>query len=203
MSASNQFDDDRALPLRRLSYLLQGGAGLIALLILGIGWLLANVMADRASDLDQAAEQAVALRSRSRQIRNQFKVLTTKVKAAQEDVEQAQARLGVGPQESRFIAQLTDLAEQYGLEVAEIRPGSTSLHASFGILELQLSGTGSYDGLCSFLAAMDKLPRICHVAGMNVGVMDAEAESLRIDLKMQLLFSLPTAEPASRTEKQA
>ena len=203
MNPSNQFDDDRALPLRRLNYLLQGGAGIIALIILGTGWLIADAMASHAHDLDRSAEQAMALRARGKQIRERHSNLTSKVKAAQEDVEQAQTRLGIGPQESRFIAQLTDLTEQYGLEVSQVRPGSTSLHGSFGTLELQLSCDGQYEGFCQFLAAMEKLPRICHISGMNIAVIDAASGRLNIELKLQLLFALPPPEPNGEKEKNA
>src|SRR5687767_12670972 len=106
-----------------MSYLLQSGAGLIALIILGTGWLIAEALGNHSESLSQSTEQAIALQSRGEQILQQHSELTSKVRAAQEDVKQAQTRLGMGPQESRFIAQLTDLAEEFGLDVSNVRPG--------------------------------------------------------------------------------
>jgi|GEM_PF-6889809 len=203
MSSSNQFDDDRTLPLRRLGYLLQAAGGLIALTILGVGWLVADAMADQAETLAQATAQAVALSHRGAQVRDQHSELTDKVKSAQQQVQDAQNRLGVGPQESRFIAKLTDLAEHCGLDVSDVRPGGTTPQGSYGVLELQFSAEGNYDSLCSLLSAMNELPRICHLGGMNVTVVDAAAGKLRIELKLQLLFSTINPEPNSGTETRA
>ena len=203
MASYNQFDDDRGRPLRRMSYLLQSGAGLIALIILGTGWLIAEALGNHSESLSQSTEQAIALQARGEQILQQHSELTSKVRAAQEDVKQAQTRLGMGPQESRFIAQLTDLAEEFGLDVSNVRPGGVSLHGTFGVLELQASCDGSYNGLCSFLAALNEMPRICHVSGMNVVAVDQQTGNLRFELKLQLLFALPSAGPETSMEKQA
>lgn len=171
--------------------MLQIAAGVAALAILGAGWFVANSLSSRASDLEQSTAQAVAIADRDAQIREQHADLTTRVKAAQLAVAEAQSRLGDSPQESRFIAQLTDLSEEAGLNVSNVQPGATTVHGSVGILELKMSCDGTYEGLCSFLTALDKLPRICHVSGMNTSSIDSQTGELRIDLQLQLLFALP------------
>jgi Tfp pilus assembly protein PilO len=196
----SQFDEDRHRPLHWLNCGLQVTAGAVALTILTVGWLVGSAASSHIENLELSRMQATALALREGEVRRHSTDLATRIDATQKAIALAQARLGNTPQESRFVAQLTDLAEQAGLDVSTVRPAAPSVSGSLGVLELQLSCDGSYDSFRSFLMLIDKLPRVSHINGMHVVLADPQKETLRVDLQLQLLFS--SAELVTETKIQ-
>jgi Tfp pilus assembly protein PilO len=203
MSAINNFDHDRQRSLRWLNRGLHLGAAVLALVILAIGWCVGQGLSVHRRNLIAMEQEAAECLGRHAQIRAHHRQLTERLQATTASTDGLTARLTTGPQESRFIAQLADLAESSGLHIASSRPGRLAEYDSFGELELRVSGTGSYRSLCTFLDGLNEMPRLCHVVGMEVSVVDPTGDSLRVELQLQLLFSLPPKTPTPVAEVKA
>jgi Tfp pilus assembly protein PilO len=203
MSATNSFDHGRQQTLRWLNRGLHLGAAGVALVILLIGGAVARGLASHTSQLVAMEQEAAACIARNDQIRARHRDLTERLQHTTDATRQLSARLTEGPQESRFVAQLADLAESTGLEIAASRPGRVVEYDSFGELELRVSGTASYSGLCRFIDGLNEMPRLCHVIGMEVSSVDPTGDSLHVELQLQLLFALPPKPAAPSTEVKA
>lgn len=78
------------------------------------------------------------------------------------------------PQESRFLAQLSQLAESASLEISDFRPGPVEDGEALKRIEVRLSGAGSYVCLCEFLHGLHSLPRLTHVSELAISTINED-----------------------------
>lgn len=78
------------------------------------------------------------------------------------------------PQESRFLAQLSQLAESACLQISDFRPGPVEDDEALKRIEVRLSGAGSYICLCDFLHGLHSLPRLTHVSELAISPINEE-----------------------------
>lgn len=169
------------------SRLLHLGGIVCTLGIVVVGWQMRQHLRKQAAAAENLCSQELATISARNQSRAHLETLKAELKSCQAAVEQLSGKLVRGPQESRFIAQLGLLAEERGIEIRNFRPGRLTHRGSLDELELQLSCEGTYEGLCSFLAAQENSPRFSHVAALNIASQPT-GEVLHFDLSFQLLF---------------
>jgi Tfp pilus assembly protein PilO len=188
------------LPLFWLKWVLHALASAIALLVVGAGW-------EAGRWLSACTEQTAALRDeaqncleRTVEIQQKDQTLRANLTAAKQEAEALENRLTEGPQESQFVAQLAELSKQTGLEIKSFRPGAKAAHGALGKLEVRLSCTGTYESLCSFLAELSALPRLCHVSGLDVSPIDEAATSVGAEFQIHVLFRNPVKQAEPRRE---
>lgn len=177
----------RSTSLTWLSRGLHLGGIVCLLAIVVIGWQMRLHLAGQAEAAVNLGERTRATLKTEKKTREQLAALELELSACRTAVAQLSNKLVHGPQESRFIAHLGQFAEETGIEIRNFRPGRMLHRGALDEVELQISCVGSYEGLCTFLAAQEELPRFCHVAGMTVASQPAGGE-LHFDLTLQLLF---------------
>lgn len=99
------------------------------------------------------------------------------------------ARIPDAPQESEFLAQLSGLARETGMEIREYHPESTFATDTHVELEIALRADGSYGSLCRFLDGVEALPRLCRVTQLDVSTSDEPSESYPVNMKLRLFFT--------------
>lgn len=103
------------------------------------------------------------------------------------------------PQESRFLAQLSQLAESACLQISDFRPGPAEDGETLKRIEVRLSGTGSYVCLCEFLHGLDSLPRLTHVSELIVSPVNADGV---YPISMSLAIFFAESKAATKVAKR-
>lgn len=125
--------------------------------------------------------------------------------AMSQRLDQLTAMIPHTPDESRFLAELAELAGQTGLVIRNFRPGPAEDAGSPGSeatantntqgddsalqrIRVNLSGAGSYDGICRFLDGLQALPRLTHVSRLDV-VPQVGSELYPVELELSIFFA--------------
>ncbi len=102
------------------------------------------------------------------------------------------------PEESRFLAQLTQLAEESKLGIQNFRPGRAEDSNHLKRIRVQLKGIGTYECLCQFLNGLSSLPRLTQVSTLHVDPADI-AGRYPVTMELSIFF----AETQGNTTKVA
>ncbi len=101
-------------------------------------------------------------------IRNEHGQLKQQLAAAR----QAAARLSQSgpdqPQEAEFLAQITELADDVGLEIQDYRPMEKRRRERYSLLTVDLISAGPYASIGRFLDGLPRLPRHCTVEQLQI-----------------------------------
>ena len=107
----------------------------------------------------------------------------------------------MGPQESRLIAQLSDLAHTAALEIRDFRPGrKQDCRKGISDLELRILCEGSFESLCTFLEELRGLKRLCHIESIKISPLNQSGNKVNADFQVRLLFRQPASTEVARTE---
>ncbi|WP_162006577.1 type IV pilus inner membrane component PilO [Roseimaritima sediminicola] len=116
--------------------------------------------------------------------------------AARQREQQVHRRIPDQAGEIQFLDQLTQLAQQSGLQIRDYRPGARHQHPTHQETELVLRLEGSYEGLCQFAAGLQRLPRMCRIGNLSLTAPQAGKSSMAMELRITLAHSLQAPETA-------
>lgn len=103
-------------------------------------------------------------------------------------LEELKAQIPNGPEESRFLAQLSKLAEEAELGIRNFRPGPAEDSNDVKRIRVKLSGVGSYECLCRFLDGLQSLPRLTHVTTLKIDPADSDGQ-YPVDMELSIFFA--------------
>jgi Tfp pilus assembly protein PilO len=83
-------------------------------------------------------------------------------------LDEVTALIPLDPEESLFLAQLSELATESVLTIHNFRPGPPEENDRVQRIRVQLTGEGSYQGICTFLHGLRTLPRLTHVSNLHI-----------------------------------
>ena len=95
-------------------------------------------------------------------------------KAAQElrkvtqRLETLRQRVPSDAEAGEFLRQVTQIAAGQHLAISDFQPEKTTDKDGYVEMEVTLSGTGSYRGICSFFDELSKLPRLSKVKNLTL-----------------------------------
>jgi len=179
--------------LRLLSWSLHGLGALIALAIA----LVADRVAFRPLDAEVAAcarktaELQAVIRDGER-LRAEHARLRREVTRARRRSADLSARIPDQPQEADFLAQLSQLADDSGLEIRDYRPGVIRPTPSYATMRVELICAGGYASICTFLDGLAELPRHCTVVRFEI---DAASPGELYSMEVSLELYVATADP--------
>ena len=108
--------------------------------------------------------------------------------ALKQRLEELKAQIPNAPEESRFLAQLSKLAEESQLGIRHFRPGPPEDSNDVRRIRVQLSGVGSYECLCRFLNGLNSLPRLTKVSMLKVEPPNSERQ-YPVNLELSIFFA--------------
>jgi len=119
-------------------------------------------------------------------------------------------RIPIAPRESDFLAQVSHLAGEVGLEVIDYRTGATFVMENHREMEVRMSTRGKYPALCKFMEQVDHLPRLSRVTNLDIQQTDRSpppgaapptdaAPPVEADLAAEFVFRIYFAPPADAT----
>lgn len=154
---------------------LLGGAGVCLLLGLIYACTLGPAMAEssRLSGLVAATEQFLTTTD---EIARETRETQETSDRLESEMERILAGVPAASQESVFLGQISELVQGTSLKFEEFRPGKTTETGQYRQLEVQISGVGTYQDVCRFLAGLENLPRLCRVLRLQIET-DADRET--------------------------
>jgi len=173
---------------------LSHGSRLFGLSVIGgmlvASGLIGHWLAEASTDHAFAREQASASIAQQAAIDRRLIDRRQSVADATLECDAISASLPQGPQESRFIAQLANMAEESGVQIDDFRPGRKLDYGDgVGELELRLFCEGSYESFCTFLEQTRELKRLVHIASLRISPLDQSGNRVTAELQLRLLFS--------------
>lgn len=193
-----QSDPDRKL--RALGWWLHGLGVLVALAIAWLSHLLVcrPLGARTAACLEQTAELETVIR-REAPIRAERARLREDLAAARQQAVLLRTRIPDKPQEADFLADVSRLAHEVGLQIQDYRPGVPVSGPSYAVLQVDLICSGSYRSICSFLDQLSKLPRYSTMARLQI---DADGKSPEYSAKISVILYYGVRESPSAGKKE-
>lgn len=170
------------------------------LLLLAAGAATGRWLSTFAEDNQSRGDAAAACLVQEAEISQRNNRLRAELDTAKGKFAALNACLPAGPREAELIAQLADIGKASGLEINSFRPGHKTEHADLGQLELRLSATGPFSGLCRFLSELPTLPRLCHVGGLEISPLDEAGATIAAELQLHVLFRSQLAPPQPHLE---
>ena len=103
-------------------------------------------------------------------------------------LEELTAMIPNEPEESRFLAQLSALADESQLSIQNFRPGPPEDTHNVKRIRVQLSGAGSYECICTFMDGLQALPRLTHVSRLTIDPVDSSG-MYPVQLELSIFFA--------------
>ena len=148
--------------------------------------------AERTTKLEKLLSTADQVRTDHRRRR----VSLTKVQLRAEALAR---RVTAQPREDEFLRQVATAAKSTGVSLKTFNPGPHQDKNGYSQMTIDLSGQGSYAGICGFLDDVDHLPRLSKVSQLTVSPSEAE-ESYPFTLTLVVYYNLKLAPVAALKE---
>jgi Tfp pilus assembly protein PilO len=178
--------------IRTLSRALHamGALGLAGLLGAAIHLgLLSPAMSNQPGRNDLVRPEA----KRVADLRRELAVIDRRADALQQQIDKVRLRTPDDPGEAEFLEHVSDLAKRHGVEIHQHHVAAPASAAGRWQIEITLSCSGRYDGLCKFVDAVARLPRLANVTRLSV--VAAESGKYPLELTLAIYF---TRDPNSK-----
>jgi len=123
--------------------------------------------------------------------------LRARLSTIQKKAAALQQRIPTSSRESDFLGQIGQLAEQTGVEIADYLPGNVQIRESHQEMEIKVSARGEYSAIAQFLEQVDRLPRLCRLTQMEIGVNETNGR-LHVELAFHIYFAPPVDPDAAK-----
>lgn len=101
-------------------------------------------------------------------------------------IEQIEARLPTSKGVDQIVRQVSVLAIESGLAPPTLKSQAAVAAARYREQPLEMSTTGTFEGLYGFLQSLERLPRITRITSMKLA--ESEDEGLQIDFTLSIYF---------------
>ncbi len=185
MNQSHMNDD-----LKQFDRMLHvGGAAVTVAVAVLIYFAAYAPLSRRHTAVLQRAASFDELLNRETQVRTDHANLSESLSEIKNRTEALHRRVPREPREVEFLMQVTEVANDEGLEIREYVFGAISKKRGYSQMEMTLIGDGTYHSICGFLDRVHRLPRLSNVAKMEV-TADAQNDSYPINLTLVIYFDL-------------
>ncbi|HUG71560.1 MAG TPA: type 4a pilus biogenesis protein PilO [Pirellulaceae bacterium] len=171
-----------------LGWLLNlGGLGALVLGACAYQFVISGLITRQ--QLENAAEIEIleVLLETERDIDHEFARLHEELARLEASAEAARQRIPETPQESEFLAQLSEAARDEGFAINNFTRGSATVLDTHSQLQIRLTGEGDYASICGFFEKMVSFSRVATVSQMSLRI-PADSEVYPLDMTMTLYF---------------
>ncbi len=176
--------------LKEFDWMLHIGGAVVTVAVAALIYFAAYAPLDRRLDavllrtasLDELLDRENQIRAEHAKVSESLAEITDRTKLLHRRVPRE-------PREVEFITQVTEVANDEGLNIREYLFGAITNKQGYSQMELTLNGDGTYHSICGFLDRVHRLPRLSSVAEMDVNV-DSPTESYPINLTLVIYFNL-------------
>ncbi|OHB66539.1 MAG: hypothetical protein A2V70_05295 [Planctomycetes bacterium RBG_13_63_9] len=167
------------------------GLGMIvvlALVLSGVCFVHGPIERQIADDAARADALQRLLRGEAG-VRAEHTRLSKELAAARKEAVELNSRIPDEPREADFLAQVSRLADDVGLQIQDYRPGTIASNHSYSTMQVDLICEGDYASICSFVDRLAELPRFSTVVQLQIEPGDAE-EQYATKLTLKLYFGV-------------
>jgi Tfp pilus assembly protein PilO len=170
--------------------LLNAGGMLVVLSILAATVLVCRLMVATRAETAHAQRAAHALLSKTPEICAEHRAAKQALDDARREAKTLKARLPDAVDDTRFLEQLSHLAQRTAVEPHSFRPGTTADLPTHKELEVCIQAGGEYEGLCRLLAELARLPRCYRISQLNLAAPANGDKTCNADVQIWLAFGL-------------
>jgi Tfp pilus assembly protein PilO len=176
-----------------LRYGSHGAAAIATVAVLGLAAIaLYQPLRMKQRMIEEEIYAAQDLLSRGSNLRERHRLAVAEDIALQKELLELKNCLPHNADEAQFIHTLSELALERQVTLTKFSPGATQKLTEFRTLEIQVSGTGGYASVCSFLHALPELKRIFTVERLQLSSASAQGDQCSFEIAIRLLY---TSEP--------
>lgn len=178
--------NDRKLMI--LGWLFHLG-GLVTLVLGACAYqfVISGLITRQKSDNAAEIERLELLLETERDAGREFAGLQAELARLEASAEAARQRIPETPQESEFLAQISEAARDKGLSINEFTRGAVTVLDTHSQLQIRLTGEGDYASICGFFEKMASFSRVATVSQMQLSV-PPDSEVYPLDMTMTLYF---------------
>lgn len=192
------FGHNPRLTLELQGWLLHGLGLLVTMLAAGVFYVFGYQPLDgESASLQAQALMLDGLLNQATTIYAENSRLKTQVNEFERKAIAVLSRVPEEPREADFLAQVSELAQQTGLDILDYRPGILRPQTTYTEMEVKLVSKGTYASLCGFLEQIDRLPRLCRLMNLSI---DAKASDGKYAMEMTLVIFFTTGSKAPSNE---
>ncbi|HUQ71766.1 MAG TPA: type 4a pilus biogenesis protein PilO [Planctomycetaceae bacterium] len=185
----------RLSPLQSYDVCLNGGFAAVTLIAsLGVYLGLIHPLQRETAQLTAEAAELRTLIHQTSKITQTRQQLERQLVEKESTTADLLKRMPVSPQESEFLAQVSQLANEAGLEIVDYHPGAVEPLESHHEMEVKISARGDYAAVCRFLNGSSEMPRLCRLIQLAIG-SESSGDMLSVDLTFRIYFA-PSPAPA-------
>lgn len=185
------FADDHRTVLRRMTsirWVIRVSALLLALAIIGVGWIGDAMLKRHLASLKRDHADAVALIKNRDSIHGHHTELQNQLATARNEYQSLLRRIPTTASEGGFLRELSLIAAECELTIRDFRPGRVSIHPTHSEKQIQLRAEGDHVSLCRFLAALQSTNRMSRVSHLTVGPAKKQDLTSAIDIHIEIAF---------------
>lgn len=170
---------------RTFALLLHLSAAALSLAIVAAGWFVISgpihqqraALTQGIADSLAVTRSAASLRQRHAEYQNQVDRLDARLVAMRLKVDNIEP--------SELFESFARLSRQVGAALQDYRPGQGQVIGSLHEHSVQLSVNGDYASLCQFIAGLEELPMLAHVAHLKLTSSGQANSRLNLELSMR------------------
>ncbi len=162
------------------------GGSLVLAVVLVTLWIVTGPLAAARSDLVTEIEAHQTMLAQSDSIEACYCDMTDRVQTQHQHLQQLMGMVPERPSESEFLAQLSELASQSGVQLLHFEPQATTQHDPHSEISIRCSAQANYPAVCKFLYGMSDLPRLTDVTRFTIRQSTDEHSILMVELEISI-----------------
>ncbi|MBC8356456.1 MAG: type 4a pilus biogenesis protein PilO [Planctomycetes bacterium] len=174
--------------------------GGLATLVLGAfvyQFIVSGVLTHQQSANATAIAELEVLLETERHTEREFASLQEELVRLEASAEAARQRIPESPQESDFLAQISEAAIEKGLSIQNFTRGEVTVLETHSQLQIRLQGAGDYASVCGFFEKMKTFSRVATVNHLNLQI-PANSEIYPLDMTLTLYFGARAPQEGNR-----
>lgn len=122
-------------------------------------------------------------------VRKSHESLRKQVDAEESRLQDAIEKIPQTPQESNFLAQLSQLSRTCGVSIRQFSRGELSDEQTHSGMEIKLAAQATYPAICRFLAGLAELQRLCHIRRLAISSPTSDQAEYPVEMTLRIFYA--------------
>lgn len=162
------------------------GGGLVLGIVVATVWIVSVALADTRSNLVAEIDTHQAVLAQTDSIQAKFQEMKDRMQDQHRQLQQLTGMVPERPSESEFLAQLSDLANQTGVQLLQFEPRSSVKRDSYSEISIRCSAQAPYAALCRFLCGLQDLPRLADVTRLIIRQSQPSEDRTLLNMELEI-----------------
>ncbi len=162
------------------------GGGLVFGIIAATVWIVFVPLAETRTNLVTEIDAHQAVLAQTDSIQKNFEYMTGRMQDQHRQLQQLTGMVPERPSESEFLAQLSDLAKEAGVQLLQFEPQSSFERDSYREISIRCSAQAPYAALCQFLHELNSLPRLTDVTRLIIRQSQQSEDSTLLSMELEI-----------------